>query len=113
MEKDLKDKTIRGYFGGYGKTFWISVYTIYFQRHSLCSLHEHSRGLMQGNVWNKLAKRELYRDLEYPIANKAEDGVIMTQLSFRAKYIGHANLPLYFYFANIGLIMSARKLVGY
>lgn len=39
---------------------------------------------MQGPVWNKLVRTRLYTDydIEFPTANKGEDGALMVQLSF-------------------------------
>lgn len=58
--------------------------------------------LMQGPVWNKLVKRSLYteNDIIYPTANKAEDGALMTQLSFWGKKRGYIAKPLYYYYIN-------------
>lgn len=58
--------------------------------------------LMQGPLWNKLVRRSIYEsnDIIYPTANKAEDGVLMTQISFFAKSRGYIDRPLYFYFIN-------------
>ena len=68
--------------------------------HSIVKLSSYSDGLLQGPVWNKLARRELYNFIEFPVENKAEDGAIMTQLSFFANRIMHLNIPLYYYFKN-------------
>lgn len=58
--------------------------------------------LLQGPVWNKIVKREIYtrNSIIYPTANKAEDGALMTQLSFFSSKIGYLCEPLYFYFNN-------------
>ncbi len=58
--------------------------------------------LMQGPLWNRLVKRCLYTDhtILFPKANKAEDGVIMTQLSYYANKVGYVGIPLYYYFIN-------------
>lgn len=59
-----------------------------------------NKKLIQGPVWNKIVKRSLYSDILYPIVNKAEDGALMTQLSFYASSIGYIAIPLYHYYAN-------------
>lgn len=57
--------------------------------------------ILQGPVWNKIVRRTLYQnDIEYPVENKAEDGALMTQLSFYASSIYHLAKPLYYYFQN-------------
>lgn len=58
--------------------------------------------LLQGPVWNKLVKRSLYSDnnIIYPVANKAEDGALLTQLSYYSKSRGYLHRPLYHYFFN-------------
>lgn len=61
-----------------------------------------SRLLLQGPVWNKIVRRSIYMDNEivYPTANKAEDGALMTQLSFYSITVGYLSEPLYYYFFN-------------
>lgn len=58
--------------------------------------------LLQGPVWNKIVKRSIYtnNDIIYPTANKAEDGALMTQLSFFSSSVGYLDKPLYYYFNN-------------
>ena len=58
--------------------------------------------LMQGPVWNKLVRTRLYTDydIEFPTANKGEDGALMVQLSFFANKRIHVAKPLYNYFLN-------------
>ena len=55
--------------------------------------------LMQGPVWNKLVRTRLYTDydIEFPTANKGEDGALMVQLSFFANKRIHVAKPLYNY----------------
>lgn len=57
---------------------------------------------LQGPVWNKIVRREIYEnnDIIYPIANKAEDGALLTQLSFFGQKRVHINKALYYYFDN-------------
>jgi glycosyltransferase involved in cell wall biosynthesis len=59
--------------------------------------------LMQGPVWNKIVRRSIYENhhINYPTANKAEDGALMTQLHFFAKQISYISAPLYNYFNNL------------
>lgn len=60
------------------------------------------KALLQGPVWNKLVKTSIYKDneIEFPRSNKAEDGVIMTQISFFSKKIIYVSSPLYYYYIN-------------
>ena len=46
----------------------------------------HFDGLLTGPLWNRLVRRRLYVEnpFVFPVANKAEDGAIMVQLSFFA-----------------------------
>lgn len=62
--------------------------------------HYKGGDLMLGPVWNKLVKRCLYNGVVFPKYNKAEDGVIMMQLSFFASTVEHLKEPLYYYFMN-------------
>ena len=61
-----------------------------------------TKTLLTGPVWNKLVHNELYRheEIEYPVANKAEDGALMVQLSYFAKNVAYINDSLYYYFQN-------------
>lgn len=58
--------------------------------------------LMQGPLWNKLVKRRLYinNEIIFPSDNKAEDGALMTQISYYAKSRGYIAKPLYYYYIN-------------
>lgn len=57
--------------------------------------------LMQGPVWNKLIKTSLYKeDITFPTANKAEDGALLTQLSYYSQKRTYVSQPLYYYFLN-------------
>ena len=57
---------------------------------------------LQGPVWNKIVKRNIYTDnnIIYPTANKAEDGALLTQLSFFGRKRRHIREALYYYFNN-------------
>lgn len=60
-----------------------------------------TNGLLMGPVWNKIINRRLYEnDIEFPTANKAEDGAIMTQVSYFSKKRVYIHKPLYYYFLN-------------
>lgn len=60
-----------------------------------------TKGLLMGPVWNKIAHRKLYENnIEFPVANKAEDGAIMTQISYFSQRRAYIHNPLYFYFSN-------------
>lgn len=65
-------------------------------------IQNRSKKLLQGPIWNKMVKRSIYVDnvINYPVANKAEDGALMTQLSYYANTIGYLSKPLYHYFTN-------------
>ena len=68
------------------------------------------RQLMQGPVWNKIVKRTIYTDhsIDYPTASKAEDGALMTQLSFYAKSRAYIDSPLYNYYINAASITGQK-----
>lgn len=80
------------------------VYCDYFKSNGIhsriISVPDYRGGLLQGPVWNKIVKKELYNNIVFPIANKAEDGAIMTQLSFFANTVSVVHIPLYYYFDN-------------
>lgn len=68
--------------------------------HQRMTIRHNPQRLMQGPVWNKLVKRSLYEHIFFPKENKAEDGVIMTQLSYYARSVKHINIPYYYYYVN-------------
>ena len=60
-----------------------------------------TQGLLMGPVWNKMVNRKLYeKDIQFPIANKAEDGALMAQISYYSKHRSYIHKPLYYYFSN-------------
>ena len=67
--------------------------------------------LMTGPVWNKLVKRSIYieNEIMYPVANKAEDGALMAQLSFFAKTRGYVQQSLYYYYQNPDSMCRAQS----
>lgn len=70
-----------------------------------------AEGLLMGPVWNKLVKREIYENgIVFPKANKAEDGVIMMQLSYYGRKRSYLHEPLYYYFSNPSSICSQNDL---
>lgn len=82
---------------------WCDYYRSDAINHKYMSMENNKKlRLMQGPVWNKLVKRSLYIENEiiYPTANKAEDGALMTQLSFWGKKRGYIAKPLYYYYIN-------------
>lgn len=69
-------------------------------KNNIIKVSDYHGGLLQGPVWNKIVKHDLYYKIKFPIANKAEDGAIMTQLSFFAQNVMVYHRPLYYYFKN-------------
>lgn len=61
---------------------------------------EKRRRILQGPVWNKMARRRLYADIDFPLENMSEDSVLMTQLSFLAGKVVYTDEALYNYFPN-------------
>lgn len=58
-------------------------------------------GLLMGPVWNKIVNRKIYENnIDFPIANKAEDGALMTQLSYYSRKRAFIHKPLYYYYSN-------------
>lgn len=81
------------------------VYCDYYISDSVKSLYisqKKQRVLLQGPIWNKLVRSKLYKENEiiYPVCNKAEDGALMTQLSFYTSKIDYLSKPLYYYYNN-------------
>lgn len=81
------------------------VYCDYFRSNGQKDIYvsqKYQPRLMQGPVWNKMVKRDIYtnNNIIYPVANKAEDGALMTQLCFFSKRISYDNEALYYYYEN-------------
>ena len=67
-------------------------------------------------TWNKLYKRELFRDIRFPKGKTREDEFVTHQILFRAETISVIRNPLYYYFHREGSIMktkSYRKEINY
>lgn len=65
------------------------------------------RAQLHSGVWNKLARREMYEGLEFPIANMHEDLVIMVQIFANVKKISFIDKPFYHYnLTNSGSLTS-------
>lgn len=80
---------------------WCGYYRSDGSNHRICH-DDKQRNLMQGPLWNKLVKRTLYTENEiiYPISNKAEDGTLMTQISYYSLKRAYIDEPLYYYYIN-------------
>jgi glycosyltransferase involved in cell wall biosynthesis len=60
-----------------------------------------------GAVWNKLCKRNLYKDdFIYPAGSMGEDQVITIQTAYNAKRVGHVARCLYHYYFNTSSITN-------
>lgn len=57
-------------------------------------------------VWNKLYKKELFDNIQFPISKKMEDLAIMYLLIDKCKQICFNNVSLYFYVQREGSILS-------
>lgn len=81
---------------------WCDYYRSDGVEHKHVQVQHDQHTLMQGPVWNKLVRRSLYvdNDIDFPVGNKAEDGALMTQLSYYAKTRGYVAAPLYYYYNN-------------
>ena len=58
------------------------------------------------NVWNKLYKRELFREIRFPKGKIHEDEFVTYKVFYRAKTISYVNKELYYYFSNDTGIMK-------
>lgn len=57
--------------------------------------------------WNKLAKRDLYEGLTFPIGKNNEDIAVTPIVLARAKKITAINIPFYKYFQRVGSIQNS------
>ena len=62
-------------------------------------------------IWDKLAKRELYRqqEIKYPTTPMWEDFVISTQLLLRSQKFGVIDKHLYYYYCNPNSICTTKS----
>lgn len=52
-------------------------------------------------LWNKLVRRSIYKNnIMYPVANNAEDYILLVQIVYYSKSFVYLNKPLYFYYYN-------------
>ena len=58
------------------------------------------------NVWNKLYKRELFREIRFPKGKIHEDEFVTYKVFYRAKTVSYVNKELYYYFSNDTGIMK-------
>lgn len=59
-------------------------------------------------AWGKLYKKELFRDIRYPVGKLHEDEFTTYKLLFQQKWIAWIDQPLYAYFQNNTGIMQSR-----
>ena len=64
-----------------------------------------------GVVWNKIIKRTIYENLEFPKDMYAEDKYISTQILYFSKNIGYINEALYHYQYHQESLMNDPKLI--
>lgn len=57
-------------------------------------------GEQLNTVWNALVRRQLYKNIIYPVGAQAEDKTYMIQLIWQAKRVEHICEPLYYYRDN-------------
>ena len=57
-------------------------------------------------AWNKLYKKELFNNIQFPVSKKMEDLAIMYLLIDECKQICFNDIPLYFYVQRAGSILS-------
>ena len=58
-------------------------------------------------VWNALVRRQLYKNILYPVGAQAEDKTYMIQLIWQANRVEHICEPLYYYRDNPASISNA------
>ncbi|MBR6965248.1 glycosyltransferase [Candidatus Saccharibacteria bacterium] len=56
--------------------------------------------------WNKLYRRELFKDIKFPIGKKHEDSLTTYKILAAAKTVVYLDKPLYFYVQRSGSIMD-------
>lgn len=59
--------------------------------------------------WNKLYRRELFKDIEFPVGKKHEDSLTTYKILAKAKTVIYIDKPLYFYVQRPGSIMEQAE----
>lgn len=62
-------------------------------------------------AWNKMYKRELFRDIKYPVGEKHEDTLTTYKILARTKSVVYVAEPLYHYVKREGSIMNTESVV--
>ena len=61
-------------------------------------------------VWTSMAKRNLFKEMIYPLGDMSEDKIIMTQLIWHAKKVSYLPVALYYYFmSNNSIVRTINK----
>ena len=60
--------------------------------------------------WNKLYRRELFKNIEFPVGKKHEDSLTTYKLLAKAKTVAYLDKPLYFYVQRSGSIMDKAEI---
>jgi len=60
-------------------------------------------------VWNKMIKRDVYKNIKFLTFASLEDKYITTQIVFYSKNINYLNEPLYHYYFNSSSISNSMK----
>ena len=62
-------------------------------------------------AWNKLYKREIFKDILYPVNEKYEDSLTTYKILAKATTVSYINKSLYCYVKREGSIMNEAKLI--
>lgn len=63
-------------------------------------------------AWNKLYKKELFEEIEYPVGEKHEDALTTYRILAAAKKVSYVSKPLYYYIVREGSIMGQGDVLG-
>ncbi|MGN1282524.1 MAG: glycosyltransferase family 2 protein [Limosilactobacillus sp.] len=90
----------------------------YFKTKREITKKEAIKGLIEDTIgnfaWNKIYRREIFRDIKYPVGKYFEDLATMYKVFNSAKSIGILNEFLYYYYQRDDSIMHSlsRKAIG-
>lgn len=119
MEKTQNDIGIFNYYIVYNNNQLETANATYYQRPKIELRKEDAfKGLLDDTIgnyaWNKIYKREVLKNIEYPIGKDFEDLATMYKIFNNANKIGVMNKTLYYYFQREDSIMHSlsTKVIG-
>lgn len=95
----------------------IKIYSNEDSLKKLCTFDNYKETGIITQVWNKLYKSELFREIKFPSGKVYEDAYVTYKLLFNSKRVVEINQIYYYYYQRSGSIMLSKlndkKLISY